>query len=98
KPTDIIVTQLLIRPTGDEWKTEGEKEVAKIIGREEPKKEGGFLGGLFSNLLIDVVREVTEPGSMIGPPEKPERKKTGKESLMQHLSPGEREIVTAIDR
>ncbi|MBI2637433.1 MAG: hypothetical protein HYW88_00900, partial [Candidatus Sungbacteria bacterium] len=49
KPHELVVIQLLIRPTDDAWKKDGERLVAKIIGKEIPEQKDSlqaFMGSL----------------------------------------------------
>jgi hypothetical protein len=88
--------QILTRPAGSGWKKEGEKLVAKIMGREEKTKSGlgeGMIEGAFTG-LFDVLEEVFGQGAVGGgsatTPEKPKGKIV--------LSPGEKEIAESIER
>ncbi len=88
--------QILIRPTGDDWKKAGEELVSKLIGRKKEKKKT-FIEEVFDDLAIygGIMVDAFFGG---GIPEPKEEKKDGKETLMQHLSPGERDVVHAIEK
>ena len=94
-----IWMQILIRATDDTWKKEAEDLVLNLIGRKDNKKKKD---GIFSFIISEIVdlgryvlygafstQELLEKGE----------NKEEKESLsmMLHLSPGEKEIVTAIE-
>ena len=86
KPDEHIGIQLMIRPLIDEsWKDEGEKIVQQLTGKKIHKKTGIFekLAGELSEILT-------------GPTEK-KFEKDLPESLMLHLSPGEKDVVTGIE-
>lgn len=91
--------QILAQPAPDTWKEEGEAIVRKLIGVSAPKK-----GGLVQDLIREwgevAVKAVTE--APFQPPtfEEPGGKKeeAALPSLMQFLSPGEQEVVKAIQR
>ena len=95
-----IWMQVLIRATGDEWKQEADDLVLDLIGRKKKKKA-------FSNPLAFIISEIVDIGryiifgffSAVNPVEEGEEKTKEEESisLMLHLSPGEKDIVTAID-
>ena len=96
-----IWMQILVRATDDEWKREADNLVLDLIGRKKKKKT-------FSNPLSFIVSEIADIGryilfglfSSVNPLEESEKKETKEEesiSLMLHLSPGEKDIVTAID-
>jgi len=90
--------QILVRPAPDDWKKEGEKLVAKLIGRAVAVKRGllmeeahGWVEAIravFRELITGKVEEISV--------EKKEEK--GWPTLMQFLSPGEREIVEAVEK
>lgn len=86
--------QIIIQPASDDWKKAGEKLVAKLIKKKQEKVE-------------DIVQQTAIKGwhglekgveSILGVPQ-PEIGEKGEEliSWMQYLSPGEREIVEAIE-
>lgn len=90
-----IWLQLIIRPVKDEWKEEGEKIVAELIGKKTDIPEDFFkktvVKGWHSALgFVESALQV--------PPIESKEKERYYESLMQFLSPGEQEIVTAIER
>jgi len=93
KEDEQIWIQIMARPTGDDWKKEGEKIVAKLIGREESKEESGStLFGLTPN---DIVRAPFEL------PKIPEIKKEKSQRFQfgaMILTPGEREVIEGIER
>lgn len=93
KHHETIAVHLLIRPTGDSWKKQAEELVAKLVGREVAKKKSFFedtLGGLST-----VAGEVLSSGATV--PKKEEKQKP-LDALMLRLSPGEQEIVKAVER
>ncbi len=97
--------QIVVTPTDSSWKSAAQKEVEKII--KQTKSEGGWLSRWFTYLFIQIpgkfVYTVTEtvlagiiepqPSSVttMGPEKKTER-------TIQQLTPGEKEIVSAIER
>lgn len=90
--------QILIRPADEKWKEEGTSLVMKLIGRKGKSKPSGFFG-IMRDELADMIRNVVQGVFYVPPPM--ERAETTKDdeykSLMLHLSPGEKETVTAID-
>jgi len=99
--------QILIRPAGDEWKVAGEKLVAKLIGKKTPpeaKKGLAVLGGEAQTVTKEAWQEIAHFGEAalsVKPGKEIMRKEQKKEeagSLWQHLSKGEQEVVTAIQR
>ena len=97
KTGEQIWIQILIRPAGNEWKDKGVELVNKLIGRKKATKktfgdelleEFHIYFSLIANALL---------GSPLYEP-KSEEKKDEKSTLMQHLSPGEKEVVAAVER
>lgn len=98
--------QILIRAAGDEWKEAGEKLVAKLIGKKtlpEAKKGLAAIGAEVVTIVKEAWREIAHFGEAalsVSPAKevKKEQKKEEAGSLWQHLSKGEQEVVTAIQR
>ncbi len=106
KKEERIWFQILIRPAKDDWKIKGEELVHKLIGKEVKKKKTG-MDSLFE-MLSDMVTGTMEQmgdiviGTGVEPKkdEKPkkEEKEKSVESLMQHLSPGKKDVVAAVEK
>jgi len=95
-----IWIQILVRAVKDDWKKEADDLVLKLIGRKDQKnKKGEGFFSLIVSEIVDLGRYTLlgffSPQSLSS---KKEDKKEEKESLsmMLHLSPGEKEVVTAI--
>jgi len=94
-PKEQVWMQILINPTGDDWKKDGEKLVAKILGKEVKTSKNGSLvikeahgwASAFTKGITDILFGVTE---------KSEEKKEVKD-VAAYLSPGEKEAVAAIE-
>ncbi len=95
-----IWIQILIRAVGDDWKKEADSLVLKLIGRKDDKnkKREGFLSLLVSE-IVDLGRYTIlgffSPQSLMEKEDKKEEKEHL--SMMLHLSPGEKDVVTAIE-
>jgi hypothetical protein len=92
-----IWIQFLVRPTNDQWKDEANALILELIGRTKKKKSSNPLQFLIDE-FIDIGRYIVFGFfNTVNPAEKGEEKKE-KESLsmMLHLSPAEKDIVTAI--
>ena len=94
-----IWIQILIRATNDDWKREADDLVLKLIGRKEKNKKGEGLFSILVSEIVDLGRYTLlgffSPQSLI---EKENRKEEKEQiSMMLHLSPGEKEVVTAIE-
>lgn len=90
-----IWLQMTIRPVNDAWKEEGEKIVAKLIGKKVEIPEDFFQKTVvkgWHNVLSATDAILQVPAAEV------KEQKREVESLMQYLSPGEQDIVTAIQR
>jgi hypothetical protein len=95
-----IWIQFLIKPTGSAWREDGEKIVKKLIGAKVPEKKRGAImqalgtvGSEFTDIALNA--PVRALGGEVAPADKV-LKKEAPVSLVQYLSPGEIDIVTAI--
>ena len=100
-PAEEVWIQIVITPAKDDWKEEGEKLVKKLIGAKAKAKP--LLGGTL-DLPVRVARGLGESflspgtetevlGGITGSATEEEREK----SAMQSLSPGERDVVSAVE-
>lgn len=106
KKEERVWFQILIRPAKDDWKTKGEELVHKLIGKEVKKKKSGMesLFEMLSEMITGTAEQIGDMviGTGVEPKkdEKPkkEEKEKSVESLMQHLSPGKKEVVAAVEK
>ena len=92
--------QVLVRATNDEWKKEANDLVLDLIGRKRKKKTSNNPFAFITSEIADIGRYIIFGlFSAVKPVEDGEKKREEEEgtSLMLHLSPGEKDIVTAID-
>lgn len=87
KEGEQIWLQYLIKPCGSEWKEEGDKFKNKLLGRKAPAKKSFFI--LFISEIIGAIL-----GGGPSTPQKVERPV----SLVAMLTPGEREVIEAIEK
>ena len=97
-----IWIQILVRAAGNSWKEDANSLVFKLIGRKDgEKKKSSNPLSIVIDELVDLARyTILGAFSVQEPKEKSEKEKSKEEeaiSLMLHLSPGEKNIVTAID-
>ncbi len=93
--------QVGIKPVDDGWKEAGEKLVAKLIGRKVPEKDQSFIMALLKKEAADYVKGASQALFKIPEYEEFEfgkKKSDAPYSLVQFLSPGEQEVVKAIER
>ncbi len=89
--------QLVIKPIGGSWQKDCERVVKKLIGAKiTPEKSA--LGKLFSPIgsVVGGLFEIFQHGYGIDPATGGDATKKDVPSLMQYLSPGEQEVVKAI--
>ncbi len=100
-PKEHIWIQFLIAPTGDKWKKDGEKLVEKLIGKKVKITERGMMLGEAHSWLDATMETLHE--LFFGPispqkTSKESRKEQSMENLMSYLTPGQREVVSAIEK
>lgn len=90
KEDESLWIQMMVRPTGDEWKKQAEALRDKLAGRKKLTSPG-FSQKIFhflKNLLIAPIEHPVWPE---------EEKKKEETSKMLFLTPGEREVVEAVE-
>ena len=91
--------QIFIRPTTDEWKSEGIKIVQKLMGRVEKRKVGLFEEEIRT---WGVAASAVTQELVTGKPSEIEIERREEEmpemSNIMRLSPGEREVVESIEK
>ncbi|HAO81555.1 MAG: hypothetical protein UV57_C0006G0021 [Parcubacteria group bacterium GW2011_GWD2_43_10] len=104
-PDEDVWFQILVTPTTDYWKNHGKKEVDKIIKQQElggsvwlrwfsylfVQIPGKFIYTVTETVLSGIIEPQASSVTTLGPEKKTVR-------TMQQLTPGEKEIVTAIER
>lgn len=93
KADERLWMQILIRPAGEDWKAQGRALIDKIIGRDK-KKGPGFFESIFGVTASEVVRAPFEHPSL----EPKKRSENGENFRMLLLSPGEKEMIDAIEQ
>ncbi len=100
-PKEHLWVQILISPAEEDWKEEGEKLVEKLIGKKVKATKKGMMleeaHGWFEALKETLHELFFGP---LGPSSsgREEKKEQSLESLMQYLSPGKKEVVSAIEK
>jgi hypothetical protein len=98
KEGEQIWLQFVIRPADDSWTAKGKELVGKLMGRSAPQKSSVLAQELSSWARITraaLSELATGKIAEIAPAKKEE---TRQPSMMQFLSPGEREMVEMIER
>lgn len=91
KDDEAIWIQILVRPTGEEWKKAGEALRDQLIGRKKPAPPPGFFGAIwqfFRNLMFAAVEHPVWPGAL---------KKEEDRPRLLALTPGEREVIEGVE-
>ena len=94
-PQEHAWIQILVSPVDDKWKDEGERLVEKLTGKKLTRTKKGLIleeAKGFVTSFGEGIREL-----FFGPAAKLEEKPQ-LESLMAHLSPGQREVVLAVEK
>lgn len=98
-PGEQMWMQIPAQPAADDWKDDGEKIVQELIGAKEAKKPEGVLKRVSKDIGEVAVKAFTEAAY-----QQPAFEGAGGEeenglpSLMQYLSPGQQDVVRAIER
>ena len=99
-PGEQIWVQILIQPTHDTWQDKGKELVNKLIERPGAKKKGFLENSIIAKEAVgwgDVTAKAVFGTSLSSESENKEDKKPDWPSMMQHLSPGEKNQVEAIE-
>ncbi len=93
KTGEEIWIQMLIRPSGNEWKEKGTELVNKLLGRKKPSKKS------FATEIGDSISSyfVIATNALFGTPINQSIKKDEKKDSKPELSPGERDVVKAVE-
>ena len=83
-----IWMQVLVRPINDDWKEDGIKLAADLIGKKAKKKPKTI-----AKMLVEEFSSIVST-----PAQQEEKKEDDTPSLMLYLSPGEREVVEAVEK
>lgn len=92
EPGEEVWIQILIRPTSDKWVKAGQELVDKLIGKKKPAVFG--IADQVFEFSINLLKAPFEHPTWSVEQEK----KEAPESLMQHLSPGKKTLVEAIEK
>ncbi len=86
--------QLVVRPTGEDFKKEGEKKINQIIGVETREKSGGLFSGFGLGVSLgEVVRAPFEhPGTEV------KKKEQTTKAMRFLITPGEKDMTEAIEQ
>jgi len=98
-PGEQIWIQILVRPCDDKWKKTARDIVLTLAGRSSGKKSSGGFFNTLINEVVDLGRHIVfdffnSGWDMGGGEDKAEKEHL---SMMLHLSPGEKDIITGID-
>ena len=96
-PEEHVWLQILISPVDDKWKKEGEQLVGKILGKEVKSSGKGELLVIretrgWAEAITNGIKEF-----FLGPSTKTEEKQEKAESVAAYLSPGQKDVVSAVE-
>jgi hypothetical protein len=96
-PQEHAWIQILISPTDDKWKKEGEELVAKLVGKKVKVTKRGLIMQETASWLQAFVNGISEFFFGKGSEEAKAEEKS-LENIMAYLSPGEKEVVSSVEK
>jgi len=91
-PEEHIWVQMLIRPAGDQWQIAGQRLIDRLIGKKQKKSPTNLFEGIFQFFVDLTLALIVTPKEL-----NPKDEKQVPESLMQHLPPGMKDTVAALE-
>lgn len=91
-PDEQIWTHILIRPTGDQWQIAGQRLIDRLVGRRGKQNQTNFFEGIIQFFIDLALAIIVNPGDASKTQEK-----QVPETLMQHLTPGTKDTVAALE-
>ncbi|MEK7493894.1 MAG: hypothetical protein AAB630_01920, partial [Patescibacteria group bacterium] len=88
--------QYLIKPVGTEWQKKGQQLIDRLIGKKDAKAASSNVVEEVFQFFYDMVAAVAFGEISSGTTEK-EKEKPKPETLMQHLPPGMKDVVAALE-
>jgi hypothetical protein len=96
KPYELMAVQIIVRPAGEDWKERARMLIKKLKKEKTEKKKPSFLGEVASGVLSGIsgiAASTTGTDQNI----RPEIAEYEPPSMMMHLSPGEKDVIAAIE-
>ncbi len=92
-----IWIQFCLLPISDSWRKESDVTVKKLIGAKVPTPKPGVLSSVLG-VVYDALSAVTQAitGGVLAPKAPPPKSAEAPQTLIQHLTPGEKQIVEQI--
>lgn len=92
KEGEVILIQILTRPTGDAWKKKAEELIATLIGKKSAKPKGifSYMAVFLRNLTLAAFQYPIWPDEV--------SKNDGPPNLLQFLTEGQKDVVKAIEQ
>lgn len=94
KTEEQVWIQIMVRPTGDDWKKKGEEQVNKLLGILESKKKGQSIFGWLGISPHELVRAPFEHPSL----EAKQEKRDDFRLKMLLMTPGQKEVAESIEK
>lgn len=91
-----IWVQYMVRPTGDEWQKKGQHLIDRLMGKKSAKSSSSdnIVEEVFQFFVDFALAIFVHPSTA---PKEKKQEKESPESLMQHLSPGMKDTVAALE-
>lgn len=96
KQGEQVWLQYLIKPVGTEWQKKGQALIDRLIGKKSAKAAQSSIVEEVFQFFYDLFSAAAFGEIAPGTPEKKEEKQ-GPETLMQHLPPGMKDVVAALE-
>lgn len=98
EPYELMAIQYQILPVQDEWKEKGRKLVKQLKGeKDKDGKSGSFFEDILAGAVGGLIDIFSNAGGANAVNTKTEIKREDPPTMMMHLSPGERDVIAAIE-
>lgn len=97
EPYELMASQIVIKPVTDDWKKEAVPMIQKLKGMPAKVTKSGFDSYILEPLAA-VINGLFGIFGMGGEPAAPKKEEKKEVSLMQHLTEGEKGVITAMER
>lgn len=96
KPGEQVWLQYLIKPVGTEWQKIGQRLIDRLIGKKDAKGAPSNIAEEVFQFFYDIFAAVAF-GEISGGTSEKKEEKPKPETMMQHLSPGTKDVIAALE-
>lgn len=97
KPYEMLGIQIMIRPVDDKWKDKARDLIKELKGERKESSKPSFLGEVVSGVLGGLTGIISSAAGVGEAEASPSVQEYEPPSKMMHLSPGEKDVITAIE-